>query len=717
MTLRRVVVALAIVLCAATHASRARAATLAGTVITNSATLALTDGNGVVTTIASNTVRATVAAVSGVVVGIKEKACNPATDAFATGAQITRTFSIANSSNIPEAYTIAATASAGTVVGITVGSASPVAFSNGATTATLEPGAALVVTVTVATTNVAIGTNVIVSLAATSTATGAANGRASDVATQCAIAAGSAKLVGPGGPSAPISKLVDDAPFESTDAGTNVTYRVTFVNSGGVPALDVVVTDDVPSGISPKLGSVTIDGVTTTNATLVGPRLVVHVGTLAPLAATVVAFTATVDVGQPIGKTFVNVATVASSNAPSSQTTSASVLVGVANVVYDGYIGANAPVGGATVVLIDPATGKPIALPTTGGIAPNSSNTDPFVTGPNGKYSFVFTAPQLGFAPGAAPVAKTFVMTIAGPGYLNRRIQLVITPDASGTLYDATITSLDGQPLARAGGFSLQTEPVTLAHLFGLFGNLPLFRAQSVQITKSVDRTFAASGDRLFYTLNFSNIGTPLGATTLVDTLPAGVAFAPGSAELDGVKVVPVGSGRTLTFALPALTSARKITYAAVILPGVPENSVLRNTVTIASSPANAPTVSLTASSSVDTRVIAGVFTDRSIVTGRVFLDTARSGYFERGDVGLASVRIYLEDGESIASDRDGRFSFPGVRPGMHVLRVDSSTLPANARPYADRNFESQKSIRRLVHGVFDGGVIEDIDFAIEARS
>jgi hypothetical protein len=52
----------------------------------------------------------------------------------------------------------------------------------------------------------------------------------------------------------------------------------------------------------------------------------------------------------------------------------------------------------------------------------------------------------------------------------------------------------------------------------------------------------------------------------------------------------------------------------------------------------------------------------------------------------------------------------------MHVLRLDPSTLPPRATPYRDQSlaWDDQRSLRRLIHGVFDGGVIEDINFALE---
>jgi hypothetical protein len=103
-------------------------------------------------------------------------------------------------------------------------------------------------------------------------------------------------------------------------------------------------------------------------------------------------------------------------------------------------------------------------------------------------------------------------------------------------------------------------------------------------------------------------------------------------------------------------------------------------------------------------------------VTGRVFYDLRQTGDFQPGDAGIGGVRIYLEDGESVVTDSTGRYDFPGVGPGMHDLRLDTASLPPGAKPYDDRSlaWDDQRSIRRLVHGVFDGGVIENIDFALE---
>ena len=98
----------------------------------------------------------------------------------------------------------------------------------------------------------------------------------------------------------------------------------------------------------------------------------------------------------------------------------------------------------------------------------------------------------------------------------------------------------------------------------------------------------------------------------------------------------------------------------------------------------------------------------------RVFVDVKRTGRFAEGDRGLGGVRVYLEDGQSVTTDAFGRFTFPSVHPGQHVLRVDLTTLPQGVRAYDDRRYDSTRSLQRLVHGLYDAGLMHDVNFALE---
>jgi hypothetical protein len=116
------------------------------------------------------------------------------------------------------------------------------------------------------------------------------------------------------------------------------------------------------------------------------------------------------------------------------------------------------------------------------------------------------------------------------------------------------------------------------------------------------------------------------------------------------------------------------------------------------------------------TNVTAGVFTDRTIIVGRVYVDVAKAGRFVRGDTGVAGVRVYLEDGEMVTTDVNGKYDFPSVRPGMHILRLDETTLPTSVVIYQNRRLDSEQSVRRLVHDAYDGGLLQSVDFAVEPK-
>ena len=700
---------LGLLLCVSSVTGNVQAATLGGTVISNTASATYVDGNGGSYSTVSNTVSTTVTAVPSVSIMPNETGCNAATDGFIVGSPVTKTFTITNTSNINDAYVVAATTTAGAITTVTsVINGVSTTFPNGSTAPTLAPGSTLQINVTISTTGIAVGSSTSISLQATSTApTTAGAAPATFTASQCAIASAKATIAGPGGPTTQVMKLVDGKTFESVTPGQSITYSIEFENYGGVPATNAVVTDTFPTGLIPSVSSVQLNGTSVlAGATLSGQALTVNVGTLQPQTLYTLTITAAVASSLPLGTSLVNTATVTSANATPVTSSPASALVGTANVVYDGYAGSTLPIGGATVSLV--SAGNTQVVPNgTPAVAPNTANSDPFVTPANGSYAFALGSTQIG------PITYTIVVT--APGYVNRRIQVTLTPSALGGLYSVTLTALDGLPLAIPGGFSLTAGPVTIPSLYGVFGNIPMFRTQTIQITKTVDRSVASGGDRLVYTLAFSNVITPLGAATVVDNLPRGIGYAAGTSLVDGVHSEPTVSGRTLTWKFSTLVAAHTIVFATVIIPGVPEGTDLHNVATVSAAPPNAPNSLVSASSSVDTEVIGGLFSDQTIITGRVFIDLTQDGWFHKGDTGIANVRIYLEDGESVITDSNGRYSFPGVRPGMHVLKLDATTLPAGTKPFDVHDYDSQQSIRRLVHGVFDGGIIEDVNFAIEA--
>jgi len=694
-------------------------ATQGGTAILNVATATYADEAGETYSTISNTVQTTVALIGALVVDPKVPTPDlsaAATDRAPAG-QTTRTFTITNTSNIPDAYTITAEANApAALVSIVYRSGSTsIPVTVGSTVSpTVAPGGSISVAVKVDTKGLSVDTAVPVTIAARTTAAGTTNGLQSDSGEQWIVVAKGADLVGPGGPNTRIAKTVDRGTVVQSQPGGTVTYDIVAMNSGGSAAANVVVTDVVPAGLTANPATVVakIDGaVVPSSANLASGTLTVRIASLPSGSTLDVSFDCAVPNGQTIGLTYVNVATISADGIPNLPTTPTSVLTGSANVVFDGYGGGAQPVGGATVTLLD-GSGQPVVL-STGRVqslpgAPATAR-NPYVTGPDGTYGFDLD-------PSAITGPTRYTLTISAPNYLNRRIELDLTPGSGGTpLYDVAITALDNQPLAMAGGFSLTSTDVNIQNIFGFFGNLPLFRARTLVVTKNVDRQVAQPGDRLNYTIDIQNTSaSTIGSTQIVDTLPAGLAYAPGTAKLDGATLEPTINGRTLTWTVPALapSSDTHLTYVCVVYPSVASGTNLTNSVGVTGL-IPGTTATTTANANVSVQIVGGAFSQRQVITGRVFVDAMKTGRFRPGDTGIAGVRVFLEDGSSVVTDAQGRFSFPGARPGMHVLRVDPTTLPLGVHPYDGYPVTSSRSAQQLVHGLMDDGLIDDVEFAM----
>jgi hypothetical protein len=114
--------------------------------------------------------------------------------------------------------------------------------------------------------------------------------------------------------------------------------------------------------------------------------------------------------------------------------------------------------------------------------------------------------------------------------------------------------------------------------------------------------------------------------------------------------------------------------------------------------------------------VVGGIFDSCVTILGRVFVDSANTGRYAPGDAPLANVRIYLESGESVMTDRNGKYNFACINPGMHALRLDTTTLPPGTSAYDVHDNDNPRSIIRLVHGTLDAGMIDNINFAISGQ-
>jgi large repetitive protein len=223
--------------------------------------------------------------------------------------------------------------------------------------------------------------------------------------------------------------------------------------------------------------------------------------------------------------------------------------------------------------------------------------------------------------------------------------------------------------------------------------------ASELTLVKTTPEEVVRRGALVPYTIRFRNgTAAAVGPISIVDTLPEGLVYVDGTAELDGVPVAVTVTGRTVTFpgvAVPANTEIVATLTARIrngANPGAYVNTALALDPgsTIVAGPATATV-----------RILPEAVFDCADVIGRVFEDLDGDGYqdpwtpdarpsteeklpgeAERNEVGLAGVRLVTLDGLVITTDANGLFSvpcaaLPADRGSNFLLSLDTRTLPA----------------------------------------
>ena len=75
-----------------------------------------------------------------------------------------------------------------------------------------------------------------------------------------------------------------------------------------------------------------------------------------------------------------------------------------------------------------------------------------------------------------------------------------------------------------------------------------------------------------------------------------------------------------------------------------------------------------------------GVFSNEGCVVGQIYVDGNGNFLKDSEELGIPGVRLYFEDGTYLVSDVEGKYSYCGLRPVTHVLKVDGRTLPRGSR-------------------------------------
>ena len=377
---------------------------------------------------------------------------------------------------------------------------------------------------------------------------------------------------------------------------------------------------------------------------------------------------------------------VASMTGCGAASVTATVLIDPLGVVFDSR--SNVTIAGASVTLIDVSgngngghPNSPATVFQFDGVTPAPSTV---TTSANGQFQFPQVLPSTYQVSVKPPTTYTFPSTVA-PAQLppGRHID----PSAS---YNGTFT------VAANSGIVLFDVPVDAAPSTQLF------------VQKTAARTEVEIGDFIDYTVEIKNLlATPLPNVSVTDNLPPGFIYQARSARLNGVPINdPPGKGPVLTFSIGTLAANAdvKLTYRVLVGPG----SSIGDNINRASASAGG---SQSNTSSAHVNVQGGAFSDKGFIVGKVFQDCNGNHMQDPGEMGVPGVRIYMEDGTFAITDGEGKYSIYGVSSRLHILKVDSYSLPKGSHLLALANRNGGDGGSRFIDMRF--GELQKADFAI----
>lgn len=361
-----------------------------------------------------------------------------------------------------------------------------------------------------------------------------------------------------------------------------------------------------------------------------------------------------------------------------------SLPVDPSGVVYDAVTREVVP--GATVTLqpvgscpnYDPAT--MLVNANTGGYTISGTAVS-MTTGTNGYYQFLLGS--------NAPASCSFALVTTPPSLYTAPSMLIPTSGSYTAPNGVGAAAIQPQAIAPAVGasttyytqisFGSATQGVVHNHI-----PLDPIVPSIISLEKTVDDDEVELGDSVRYTIVVRNVqGGGLPDLTITDRLPLGFRYIDGTAHI----LLP-GSSGAVVFADPQGAPGPILTFP--IMSPLPANQSMTLTYRVRVGVGaqqgdginRARAVSDAVSSNegrAKVKVLGGVFTTDACVIGKIYTDCNENDVQDAEEVGVPGVRLYFEDGTYLISDSEGKYSYCGLKPITHVLKVDRSTLPKGA--------------------------------------
>ena len=196
---------------------------------------------------------------------------------------------------------------------------------------------------------------------------------------------------------------------------------------------------------------------------------------------------------------------------------------------------------------------------------------------------------------------------------------------------------------------------------------------------------------------------------TLVEKIPAGFKYRPGSATIDGVTREPTVAGNQLSWAGISIAPKKSLVLKLVLVPGagllsgeyVNEAWVIDSLTGVITSNVG----------SAKFRVVPDATFDCTDIIGKVFDDVNRNGYPDDGERGIANVRLVTVNGQIITTDSEGRYHIAcadiphAYRGSNYVLKLDVRSLPTGYRPTTENPQSSRLTSGKMAKMNFGAAI------------
>ncbi|KRB86486.1 hypothetical protein ASE00_07245 [Sphingomonas sp. Root710] len=364
-------------------------------------------------------------------------------------------------------------------------------------------------------------------------------------------------------------------------------------------------------------------------------------------------------------------------------------------LVFDSLTGQ--PVDGVTVSLINADTGRPAQVFGDDGVSlyPSTVITGQPVTDDGGAVY----APETGRYRFPLIASGRYRLQVdAPPGYT-----------APSAVAPASLSTLEGPAGAYIVVEASYGRDFALDQVDPLQVDIPIDpSAAGLSLDKIASARTASPGDTVQYRLRLANRdgSATIPGVTITDVLPPGMRYRRGSTR--GVAEPDVGAdGRSLTFhpGVMAPGSSLEIRYSVMISPGAPLGEALNRAV------ATDADGKRSATGSAAVRIRPLLNSDALTIVGRV--TEGACGLTGDARKGVANIRILMEDGTYVVTDKDGLYHIEGVRKGRHVVQLDTQSLKAGLSPVdCDPDTRSAgRALSRFVEG--QGGTLQRVDFSL----